>query len=77
MKSAIVEREAGDGAAQRRLLEEGLRRFPADWKLWVMLGQVRGVPCWGDGGGEGRGGGKETGGGWLCGGACLLAGLAM
>jgi hypothetical protein len=42
MKSAIVEREAGDTAAQRRLLEEGLRRFPAYWKLWMMLGQVRG-----------------------------------
>ena len=40
MKSAIVEREAGDSAAQRRLLEEGLRRFPTYWKLWMMLGQV-------------------------------------
>jgi pre-mRNA-processing factor 6 len=40
MKSAIVEREAGDNAAQRKLLEEGLKRFPADWKLWMMLGQV-------------------------------------
>jgi len=40
MKSAIVEREAGDGAAQRSLLEEGLRRHPAFWKLWLMLGQL-------------------------------------
>lgn len=40
MKSAIVEREAEDNTAQRKLLEEGLRRFPTDWKLWMMLGQV-------------------------------------
>ncbi|GBF98664.1 hypothetical protein Rsub_11658 [Raphidocelis subcapitata] len=40
MKSAIVEREAGDAAAERGLLEEGLRRHPAFWKLWLMLGQL-------------------------------------
>jgi hypothetical protein len=58
MKSAIVEREAGDTGAQRRLLEEGLRRFPTYWKLWMMLGQVRAcvgsvvvVVCVGWGGG--------------------------
>jgi len=42
MKSALVEREAGDAAAQRRLLEEGLKRFNNYWKLWMMLGQVGG-----------------------------------
>eukprot|EP00878_Enallax_costatus_P009275 GHUV01009694.1.p1 GENE.GHUV01009694.1~~GHUV01009694.1.p1 ORF type:complete len:699 (+),score=215.34 GHUV01009694.1:365-2461(+) len=31
MKSAIVEREAGNNAAQRQLLDEGLRRFPSKW----------------------------------------------
>jgi pre-mRNA-processing factor 6 len=40
MKSAIVEREAGDAAAERSLLEEGLRRHPGFWKLWLMLGQL-------------------------------------
>jgi pre-mRNA-processing factor 6 len=40
MKSAIVEREAGDAAAERALLAEGLRRFPAFWKLYLMLGQL-------------------------------------
>lgn len=29
MKSAIVEREAGNKVAQRQLLEEGLKRFPS------------------------------------------------
>jgi hypothetical protein len=56
MKSAIVEREAGDSAAQRRLLEEGLRRFPTYWKLWLMLGQVGGsiwgCAVWGRGRGQ-------------------------
>jgi hypothetical protein len=40
MKSAIVEREAGDAAAQRALLEEGIKRFPSFWKMWLMLGQL-------------------------------------
>jgi pre-mRNA-processing factor 6 len=40
MKSAIVEREAGDAAAERALLAEGLRRFPGFWKLYLMLGQL-------------------------------------
>jgi pre-mRNA-processing factor 6 len=40
MKSALVEREAGDAAAERALLEEGLRRHPGFWKLWLMLGQL-------------------------------------
>ncbi|KAF8059986.1 STA1 [Scenedesmus sp. PABB004] len=40
MKSAVVEREAGNAAAQRALLEEGLRRFPGFWKLWLMLAQL-------------------------------------
>lgn len=40
MKSAIVEREAGDAAAERALLAEGLRRFPGFWKLHLMAGQL-------------------------------------
>jgi pre-mRNA-processing factor 6 len=40
MKSAIVEREAGDAAGERALLEEGLRRHAGFWKLWLMLGQL-------------------------------------
>jgi pre-mRNA-processing factor 6 len=40
MKSAIVEREAGDAAAERALLGEALRRFPAFWKLYLMMGQL-------------------------------------
>ena len=40
MKSAIVEREEGDAAAERALLEEGLRRHPSFHKLWLMLGQL-------------------------------------
>eukprot|EP00882_Tetradesmus_deserticola_P002717 GHRQ01002888.1.p1 GENE.GHRQ01002888.1~~GHRQ01002888.1.p1 ORF type:complete len:911 (+),score=473.90 GHRQ01002888.1:1197-3929(+) len=40
MKSAIVEREAGDAAAERGLLTEGLRRFPGFWKLHLMMGQL-------------------------------------
>ncbi|PRW56239.1 STABILIZED1 [Chlorella sorokiniana] len=40
MKSAMVEREAGDAAAERGLLQEGIRRFPYFWKLHIMLGQL-------------------------------------
>jgi pre-mRNA-processing factor 6 len=40
MKSAMVEREAGDAGAERGLLQEGIRRFPAFWKLHIMLGQL-------------------------------------
>jgi hypothetical protein len=40
MKSAMVEREAGDAAAERGLLVEGIRRFPYFWKLHLMLGQL-------------------------------------
>lgn len=40
MKSAMVEREAGDLPAQRALLNEGLRRFPEFAKLHLMLGQL-------------------------------------
>jgi predicted Zn-dependent protease len=32
MKSAIVEREAGDVNSQRELLQEGLKRFPSEWQ---------------------------------------------
>jgi len=40
MKSAIVERELGNVGEERRLLEEGLKLFPAFFKLWLMLGQM-------------------------------------
>ena len=40
MKSAIVEREVGDADAERALLVEGLDKFPASWKMWIMLGQL-------------------------------------
>jgi len=40
MKSAVVEREAGDVEAERRLLLEGVERFPDAWKLHLMLGQL-------------------------------------
>ncbi|KMT04885.1 hypothetical protein BVRB_7g170520 [Beta vulgaris subsp. vulgaris] len=40
MKSAIVERELGNVAEERRLLDEGLQRFPSFFKLWLMLGQL-------------------------------------
>nr|GEW20925.1 protein stabilized1 [Tanacetum cinerariifolium] len=40
MKSAIIERELGNGEEERRLLDEGLRFFPSFFKLWLMLGQL-------------------------------------
>lgn len=40
MKSAIVERELGNTTEERRLLNEGLQRFPSFFKLWLMLGQL-------------------------------------
>ena len=40
MKSAIVEREAGDLAAERVVLQEGIQRFPTFAKLHLMLGQL-------------------------------------
>ncbi|CAI9110615.1 OLC1v1010671C1 [Oldenlandia corymbosa var. corymbosa] len=40
MKSAIVERELGNTAEERRLLDEGLKLFPKFFKLWLMLGQL-------------------------------------
>ncbi|XP_047971005.1 protein STABILIZED1-like [Salvia hispanica] len=40
MKSAIVERELGNIAEERRLLDEGLKQFPSFFKLWLMLGQL-------------------------------------
>ena len=62
----MVEREAGDAAAERGLLAEGIRRFPYFWKLHLMLGQLEErLGGWaGEGAGmEGRGGagGRETG----------------
>lgn len=40
MKSAILEREVGDAAAERALLDQGLAKFPGFFKLWLMLGQL-------------------------------------
>ncbi|KAK7825987.1 protein STABILIZED1 [Quercus suber] len=40
MKSAIVERESGNTDEERMLLDEGLKLFPAFFKLWLMLGQL-------------------------------------
>lgn len=40
MKSAVVERELGDAAQERALLEEGIRRFPTFEKFYLMLGQL-------------------------------------
>ena len=40
MKSAVVERELGDTAEERRLLRAALERFPYFDKLWLMLGQL-------------------------------------
>ena len=44
MKSAVVERELGDPVAERRLLLEGLSKFPDFDKLHLMLGQLVGLP---------------------------------
>jgi pre-mRNA-processing factor 6 len=40
MKSAVVERELGNVAEERRLLKAALERFPYFDKLWLMLGQL-------------------------------------
>lgn len=40
MKSAMVEREQGDIDAERSLLQGGIQKFPAAWKLHIMLGQL-------------------------------------
>jgi pre-mRNA-processing factor 6 len=40
MKSAALERAAGDASAERELLKQGLQRFPDVWKLHLMLGQL-------------------------------------
>lgn len=40
MKSAMVERELGKEEEQRKLLQEGLEKFPFFPKLWLMLGQL-------------------------------------
>lgn len=40
MKSAIVEREAGDHSAELNLLREGIKTHPKSWKMILMLGQL-------------------------------------
>lgn len=40
MKSAVVEREARDADAERRMVEGGLGKYPTAWKMWLMLGQL-------------------------------------
>ena len=37
MKSAIVEREVGDVTEERRLLAEGLEKFPTAWKVSFLF----------------------------------------
>ncbi|CAG9460105.1 unnamed protein product [Pedinophyceae sp. YPF-701] len=44
MKAAIVERAAGDAAAEREVLKQGLDAFPDFPKLWLMLAQLE-VRC--------------------------------
>lgn len=40
MKSALLERDAGDAAAEEALLRAGVAAFPTAPKLWMMLGQL-------------------------------------
>lgn len=40
LKSAIVEREMQQPAAELKLLTEGLAKFPGFTKMWAMLGQL-------------------------------------
>ncbi|CAL2240843.1 unnamed protein product [Prunus armeniaca] len=40
MKAAIVERGLGNVEEERKLLDEGLKKFPSFFKLWLMLGQL-------------------------------------
>jgi pre-mRNA-processing factor 6 len=40
MKAAIVERRAGDAAAERQLLDQAVKRFPTFDKLHLMRGQL-------------------------------------
>eukprot|EP01025_Chloroclados_australasicus_P029561 TRINITY_DN2954_c1_g1_i5.p3 TRINITY_DN2954_c1_g1~~TRINITY_DN2954_c1_g1_i5.p3 ORF type:complete len:271 (-),score=28.92 TRINITY_DN2954_c1_g1_i5:402-1214(-) len=40
MKSAMVERELGNIEEQRQMLDQGIKRFPDFYKLWLMLGQL-------------------------------------
>jgi pre-mRNA-processing factor 6 len=40
IKSAIVERQANDPTAQRRILQDGILKYSECWKLWIMLAQL-------------------------------------
>ena len=40
MKSALLERIDGNIDEQRRVLHDGIERFPQAWKLHIMLGQL-------------------------------------
>ena len=40
IKSAALERELDNFEEEKRLIDEGLRKFPKSWKLWLMLGQA-------------------------------------
>ena len=40
MKSALLERSVGNVEAERKLLNEGLERFPNAWKMHLMRGQM-------------------------------------
>uniref|UniRef100_A0A6T6AVG1 PRP1 splicing factor N-terminal domain-containing protein n=1 Tax=Compsopogon caeruleus TaxID=31354 RepID=A0A6T6AVG1_9RHOD len=41
MKSALVERSAGDANREEAMLREGLEKYPNFEKLWLMLAQLR------------------------------------
>eukprot|EP01133_Synstelium_polycarpum_P015320 gene15320-18149_t len=40
MKSAVFEREYGEAKAESALLEQGLKKFPGSWKMWLMRAQL-------------------------------------
>jgi pre-mRNA-processing factor 6 len=39
MRSAKYARVCGDSTAERALLDGGVKRYPREWKLWLMLAQ--------------------------------------
>eukprot|EP00960_Hanusia_phi_P070962 767436-Hanusia_phi.AAC.14 len=45
MKSVILERDQGNMKAACELLAQALEKYPTFAKLWMMLIQVRPLPC--------------------------------
>eukprot|EP01132_Coremiostelium_polycephalum_P009987 gene9987-12241_t len=45
MKSAMLEREYGESAAEQTLLEQGITKFPQSHKLWLMRVQLEERKC--------------------------------